>query len=174
MQELSDQQLFQALHYARSHDEQAGRAILQRFQTSQAAFSQTIFSVFPSVIADLDQAMAHLFMDLCFDVIAVYEHAFGKAPDQRIVGNRWFEDKAKQFEPEMKAAMAKVKPNASAKNLEKEQQKGLVNFLHAAIDEQGCDSPAAIRLTKLMIFTTVQLFDALYDADQGRQSRAVH
>lgn len=174
MHELTEQQLFNALHYARSQDQPAGRAILRRFQTSQAAFSQTIFSVFPAVIADLDQAMAHLFMDLCFDVIVVYEHAFGKAPDQRIVGKRWFEDKAKQFEPEMQAAMAKAKPNAAAKNHEQEQQKGLVSFLHAAIDEQGCDSPAAVRLTKLMIFATVQLFDALYDAGLDRPKQSVH
>lgn len=174
MQELTDKQLFQALHYARSQDEQAGRAILERFQASQAAFAQTIFGVFSSVINDLDQAMAHLFMDLCFDVIAVYEHAFGKAPDQRIVGNRWFEEKAKQFEPEMKAAMAEASSNAATNSLEQDHQKGLVDFLHAAIDEHGCDSAAAVRLTKLMIFTTVQLFDALYDANQGRQSRSVH
>lgn len=174
MQELTDKQLFEALHYARSQDEQAGRAILEGFQASQTAFAQTLFGVFPSVIVDLDQAMAHLFMDLCFDVVAVYEHAFGKAPDQRIVGNRWFEEKAMQFDPEMKAAMGQARLNASVNSLEEEHQKALVNFLHAAIDQQSSDSVAAVRLAKTMIFTTVQLFDALYDATVDCQKTSIH
>lgn len=169
MQELTDQQLFKALHYAKSQDEQAGRAILERFQASQPAFAQTLFSVFPSTIIDLDQAMAHLFMDLCFDVIAVYEYAFGKAPDQRLVGNQWFEEKARQYDPDRKTS----KPNDSAEAQE-EHQIGLVNFLHAAIDQQPCDSVAAVRLAKTMIFTTVQLFDALYDATVEHQNQSIH
>lgn len=171
MQELTDQQLFKALQFAKSQDQQAGRAILERFQASQPAFAQTLFSVFPSTIIDLDQGMAHLFMDLCFDVIAVYEHAFGKAPDQRLVGNRWFEDKARQYDPDRKD---QTKPNDSANVLEQEHQTGLVNFLHAAIDRQPSDSVAAVRLAKTMIFTTVQLFDALYDATVEHQSQSIH
>lgn len=170
MQELTDQQLFKALQFARNQDEQAGRAILERFQSSQPAFAQTLFSVFPSTIIDLDQGMAHLFMDLCFDVIAVYEHAFGKVADQRIVGNAWFEERARLYEPDRKTS----KPNDSADALEQEQQTGLVNFLHAAIDQQPCDSVAAVRLAKTMIFTTVQLFDALYDATIEYQNQSIH
>lgn len=176
MQELTDQQLFKALQFARNQDEQAGRAILERFHASQPAFAQTIFSVFPSTIIDLDQAMAHLFMDLCFDVIAVYEDAFGKAPDQRIVGNRWFEEKARQFDSEMELTSTSkpAKPNTSGNDLDQEHQRGLVNFLNTAIDQQPCDSVAALRLAKTMIFTTVQLFDALYDAASSRQNTSVH
>lgn len=170
MQELTDQQLFKALHYAKSQDEQAGRALLERFQTSQPAFAQTIFSVFPSTIIDLDQAMAHLFMDLCFDVIAAYEHAFGKVADQRLVGNRWFEEKARQYDPDRKD---QTKPNHSAEVTEQEHQTGLVNFLHAAIDQHPCNSVAAVRLAKTMIFTTVQLFDALYDASVEQQNQFI-
>ncbi len=171
MQELTGQQLFKALHFAKSQDEQTGRAILEHFQISQPAFAQTLFSVFPSSMIDLDQAMAYLFMDLCFDVIAVYEHAFGKVPDQQIVGNAWFEDKARQYDPERKG---QANAKASADELEPEHQQGLVNFLHAAIDQQPCDSVAAVRLAKTMIFTTVQLFDALYDACLDSQNQSIH
>lgn len=176
MQELSDKQLLEALHYAKSQDEQAGRAIIERFQTRQTAFAQTLLNVFPSVIIDLDQTMAHLFMDLCFDVMAVYQHAFGEIPDQRIVGNRWFEEKAKQFDPQMQAASRQAKSSvATNPNLqEPEHQKGLVKFLHAAIDQQVCESVAAVRLAKTMIFTTVQLFDALYDAAGDCQKQSIH
>lgn len=169
MQELTDQQLFKGLHYARSQDEQAGRAILERFQANQPAFAQTILSIFPSTIIDLDQAMAHLFMDLCFDVIAVYEHAFGAVADQRFVGNRWFEERARLYDPDRKTS----KPDTSADAQEEHQQK-LVSFLHAAIDQQSCDSVPAVRLAKTMMFTTVQLFDALYDATVKHQNQSIH
>lgn len=174
MQELTDKQLYEALHFAKSQDEQAGHAILERFQTNQSAFAQTLFGVFPSVIAEQDQEMAHLFMDLCFDVIAVYEHAFGKIPDQRILGNNWFEEKAVLLDQEMNMAMGQAKPNTSANALDQEHQKELVGFLHAAIDQQLCASVPAVRLTKTMIFTTVQLFDALYDAAVARQNQSMH
>lgn len=170
MQELSDQQLFVALQYARSQDEQAGRAILEQFQIRQPAFAQTILSVFLSVMIDLDQAMAHLFMDLCFDVIAVYEQAFGKAPDHRLVGNRWFEQRAERLDKEMKMAMKLAKPSDPDHAFDQERQTGLVRFLNAAIDQQPCGSKDAVRLAKTMIFTTVQLFDALYDAASSRQN----
>lgn len=174
MQELTDKQLFDGLRFARSQDQQAGQAILERFQTSQPAFAETLFRVFPSVMIGLDQAMAHAFMDLCFDVIAVYEHVFGKAPDQRIVGNRWFEEKAQQFDSVMKGAIGQAKSDSLATAFEQERQTGLVSFLHAAIDQQVYQSFAAVRIAKTMIFTTVQLFDALYDAAVERQNQAIH
>jgi len=174
MHELTDKQLYEALHFARSQDEQAGRAILEQFQAKQTAFAQTLFGVFPSAIADLDQNMAHLFMDLCFDVIAVFDHAFGKVPDQRIVGNSWFKDKALRLDREMKAAISQTNSGSPANDLDQEYQKGLVDFLHAAIDEHPSDSEASTRLTKTMIFTTVQLFNALYDAAASRQNQSVH
>ncbi|QSA99813.1 hypothetical protein JWZ98_14085 [Methylomonas sp. EFPC1] len=174
MQELSDQQLFAALQYARSQDEQAGRAILERFQSRQPVFAQTILRVFPSVMVDLDQAMAHLFMDLCFDVIAVYEHTFGKVPDHRLVGNRWFEERAERLDREMKMAMKQANPSHPDKAFDQERQTELVGFLHAAIDQQPCSSTDTVRLAKTMIFTTVQMFDALYDAAGSRQNSSVH
>lgn len=174
MQELTDKQLYEALHYAKSQGEQAGRAILERFQADQPVFAQTLFGVFPAVIAEQDQSIAHLFMDLCFDVIAVYEHAFGKVPDQRILGNRWFEEKANLFDQEMNVAMGQAKSRPSTNILDQEHQKGLVSFLHVAIDQHPCTSAAAVRLTKTMVFTTVQLFNALYDAAASRQNQSIH
>ena len=174
MQELSNKMLFEALQYAINQDEQAGRAILERFQTRQPAFAQTILSVFPSTMVDLDQAMAHLFMDLCFDVIAVYEHAFGKVPDHRMVGNRWFEERAERLDQEMKLVAKQAKPITPANVIDQEPQTDLVNFLHAAIDQQPSHSTDAVRLAKTMIYTTVQLFDALYDAASSRPNQSIH
>lgn len=118
--------------------------------------------------------MAHLFMDLCFDVIAVYEQVFGKVPDHRLVGNRWFEQRAERLDREMKMAMKQTKPSVPDHAFDQEHQTGLVRFLHAAIDQQTCNSKDAVRLAKTMIFTTVQLFDALYDAASSHQNTSFH
>ncbi|MGR8931450.1 MAG: hypothetical protein ACU836_12485 [Gammaproteobacteria bacterium] len=174
MHELTEKQLFAAIHYAKSQNEHAGRAILEQFQAKQTAFAQTLFNIFPSMIADLDQNMAHLFMDLCFDIIAVFEHAFGKVPDQRIVGNGWFEEKALRLNQEMKEAHGQRKPSTSTNEADQVYQQGLVRFLHAAIDAQPSNSDAAVRLSKTMVFTTVQLFNSLYDAAASRQNQFVH
>jgi hypothetical protein len=67
MHELSDRELYQALAYAKSLDADAGRKIIEHFQLNQTALAQTIFGVFPAVIAEQDQGMAELFMDLCLN-----------------------------------------------------------------------------------------------------------
>ena len=76
MHELTERELYNAIGYAKSLDEDAGRKIIERFQLDQPALAGTIFGIFPMVIAEKDQDMAHLFMDLCFDVICVFGNAF--------------------------------------------------------------------------------------------------
>jgi hypothetical protein len=83
MHELTDRELYQALRYAKSIDENTGRKILDQFQSDQTALAQTIFGILPAVIAEQNQDMANLFMDLCFDVICVYQKAFGPLPSQK-------------------------------------------------------------------------------------------
>jgi hypothetical protein len=39
--------------------------------------AQTLFGIFSGVITEENQEMAYLFMDLCFDVLYVYQKAFG-------------------------------------------------------------------------------------------------
>lgn len=118
--------------------------------------------------------MAHPFMDLCFDVITVHEHAFGKVPDQNIIGHCWFEEKSVLLEQEMKLAVGQAKPNTSVDTRDQEHQMGLVGILHAAIDQQPCCSTAVVRLAKTMIFTTVQLLDALYNAAVSCRHQSIH
>ena len=80
MHELSERGLYQALEYAKSIDEASGKRIMSQFKADQPMFFQTIFGIFSTLIAQLNQDMAHLFMDLCFDVICVYQKAFGDTP----------------------------------------------------------------------------------------------
>lgn len=46
------------------------------------------------VIAEQDKDMSHLFMDLCFDVICVFENAFGPLPSQSDMDINWLEKQA--------------------------------------------------------------------------------
>ena len=65
MHELTDHELYQALSYAKSLDEDAGRTIIEQFYLEQTALAETLFELFPNVIAEENEAMAHCFMDLC-------------------------------------------------------------------------------------------------------------
>lgn len=73
MHELNKQDLYSALAYAKSIDEDNIRKIIERFHADQGTLAGTIFGIFPAVIAAKDQDMAYLFsvMDLCFDVICI-------------------------------------------------------------------------------------------------------
>ena len=82
MHELTDRELYQALGYAKSIGKETGKIILDQFQLYQTAMVQTIFGIFPVVIAEQKQDMADLFMDLYFDVICIFQNAFGPLPYQ--------------------------------------------------------------------------------------------
>ncbi|MEO1925436.1 MAG: hypothetical protein ABGY08_05550 [Gammaproteobacteria bacterium] len=56
--------------------------MLHKFQLEQASLAQTIFTVVPSLIEQKNQEMAELFLALCFDIILIYQYAFGEAPDE--------------------------------------------------------------------------------------------
>lgn len=181
MRELSDKELYFALQYAKNQDEDNGRKILEQFQLDQPAFAQTILAVFPSVIAEQDQRMAYLFMDLCFDVICVFRHAFGTLPDQKTIGFDWLEKSAALIDTELQAMTTdkamdtqirrKLKDRFTQRMIESNAQTGLVNFLSEAIDDFVSENPVsneALRMTKTMIFVVVQLFCSMYDQANKR------
>lgn len=176
MCELTTRELYQALEYAKTIDENTGRKILERFQLDQTAFAQTIFGVFPNVIAQQNQDMANLFMDLCFDVICVFEKAFGPLPSQNTMGFDWLEKSAALLDTELQALMTdrpmepKIRDKLQDRFLERimdsNTQTGLVNFMNAAIDEYASENPVRVkasRITQTLIFTVIQLFGVMYD-----------
>lgn len=77
MYELSERELYEAIHYAKSIDEETGAKIIEQLQLEQTALAETIFGIFPSIIAEENPEMSYLFMDLCFDVLSAFQHAFG-------------------------------------------------------------------------------------------------
>lgn len=176
MHELTDRELYQALQYAKSQDENAGRAILQQFQSEQSALAQTIFGVFSALIADKDRNLANLFMDLCFDVICVFRHAFGSLPNQKVLNMEWLQNTAALLDAELQAFMPgnqmdtkfrdKFQNRFTERLIDSNAQTGLLKFMDEAISEYIAVSPAdpeAVRTTRTMIYVVIQLFCAIYD-----------
>jgi hypothetical protein len=175
MHELTDCELYQALEYAKSMDENAGRRILEQFQLDQFALAQTIFGIFPAVIAEQNQDMANLFMDLCFDVICVYQKAFGPLPPQKDMDLDWLEKQAMLLDAELQSLMTdkhmddrireRLQDRLRQRSLDETGQAGLVNFMNAAIDDFASENPvrvSAIKTTQTMIFVVIKLFNSLY------------
>jgi hypothetical protein len=174
MHELTERELYQALEYAKSIDEENGKRIMSQFEADQPMLFQTIFGIFPTIIADQNQDMAHLFMDLCFEVICVYKKAFGDTP-KFIDDPAWMERQAILLDTELLSLMQnqpvdetkrKKLQDRFAKHNENLVQIGLVKFLNESIDEFASyhiSRVAAIEFTQAMIFVVVRLFNSLYD-----------
>jgi len=174
MHELTESELYQALEYAKNIDEENGKRILSQFETDQPMLFQTIFSIFPTLIAEQNQDMAHLFMDLCFEIICVYQKAFGDTPIF-IDDPSWMERQAILLDTEfqslinnqaMDKAIRKRLQDRFVKYNENHVQVGLVKFLNESIDEFASyhiSRVPAIEFTQAMIFVVVRLFNSLYD-----------
>jgi hypothetical protein len=175
MHELTDRELYQALEYAKSMDENAGRRILEQFQLDQTALAQTIFGIFPAVIAEQNLDMANLFMDLCFDIICVYKKAFGPMPSQKDMDLEWLEKQAMLLDAELQSLMTdkhmdekireRLQDRLRQRSLDETGQAGLVNFMNTAINEFASENPvrvSAIKTTQTMIFVVIKLFNNLY------------
>jgi hypothetical protein len=175
MHELSGPELYHALEYAKSIDEETAIKIMERFQLEQTALGETIFGIFPFVIAEQNQEMSHLFMDLCFDVICVFEKAFGPLPSQNDMDLDWLEKQAVLLDAELQSLIkerdmddkirAKLQDRFVQRSIEDMPQMNLVNFMNEAIDDFASESPSrvpAIHITQTMIFIVIRLFSNLY------------
>ncbi|MDD5494475.1 MAG: hypothetical protein PHG36_07395 [Dehalococcoidia bacterium] len=176
MRELTDRELHQALEYARSIDDEAAEKIIERFQIDQTALAQTVFEVFPSVIAERDQDMAILFMSLCFDVLCVFQDAFGPLPSQNETGVDWLERQAVLLDAEFQAMMTdphmdgkirnKLQDRFLQRSIEDTPQMGLVRFMNVAVDDFASESPNRVtvtRTTQIMLFVVIRLLGNLYN-----------
>ena len=181
MHELTDRELFLALQYAKSLDENAGREIILRFQNEQPALAQAVFGIFPSMIAQQNQDMSHLFMDLCFDVICVFEHAFGTLPAQKTIDVEWLEKQAALVDSELQALMPetamdekirdKLQNRFKQREHEDDPQTGLVKFMNDSIDEFAAENSTrvdAIKITQVMIYVVIRLLSSLYKHTSGK------
>ncbi|MBF6650811.1 hypothetical protein [Methylobacter sp. BlB1] len=181
MQELTNQELYQALAYAKSIDEDTGRKMLEQFQLDQTALAQTIFGVFPALVAKENQDMSYLFMDLCFDVLCIFQKAFGPLPPQNEMDFDWAAKQAVLMDAELQSLIqenpmddklrAKLQDRFTKRAFEDSPQMGLVKLMNEAIDDYASESPSrvsAIKPTQTMIAVVIRLFDNLYTQASGK------
>ncbi|MGZ5055093.1 MAG: hypothetical protein ACXWAT_09150 [Methylobacter sp.] len=177
MYELSERELFEAIHYAKSVDEATGAKLIEQFQLEQTAMAQTLFGIFPTLIAEQNQDMSYLFLDLCFDVLCVFQHAFGPLPSQSEMDFNWLEKQAVLLDAELQSLVterpmdekirSKLQDRFVKRSSEETVQRGLVNFMNAAIDDFASESPSrvpATKITQTMIAIVIRLFSNLYSA----------
>jgi hypothetical protein len=177
MYELSERELYEAIHYAKSVDEETGAKIIEQFQIEQTAMAQTIFGIFPTIIAEQNQEMSYLFMDLCFDVLCVFQNAFGPLPSQTEMDFNWLEKQAVLLDAELQSLVkerpmdekirSKLQDRFVRRSSEETVQRGLVNFMNLAIDDFASESPSRVSATKItqtMIAIVIRLFSNLYSA----------
>jgi hypothetical protein len=174
MYELIERELYQALEYARNVDQDTGKQMLIQCEIDQPLLFQTIFKVFPSIIAEQNEDLANHFADLCFDVIAVFKKAFGTMPKFKD-DPTWMERQAMLMDADLKPLIENKRVTKKASQQMKENftkpkegeiiQTGLVNFLNECVDDfasYNTCNPSSIELTKTMLFVVVRLFNSLY------------
>lgn len=182
LHELVERELYEALEYARSLDEETAKRMLIQFEIDQPVFSSTLFSVFPSIIGDQSgeekyRYLAHHFADLCFDVLCVYQKAFGKMPRTFEDDSSWIETQIHLLDKELSPLLesSRISDKAAKKMREdffrpKEGefiQTGLVEFMNMAVDHFAEESgeeyhDSILDLTKTMLFVVVRMFNNLY------------
>ena len=175
MHELTYHELYQSLEYAKGVDEETCRKIIERFELDQTSFAQMTFGIFPNVIAKENQEMSWLFMDLCFDVLCLFQKAFGPLPSQNDMDYDWLEKQAVLFDAGLQSLVndkhmdGKIRSKLQDRfvgGVKNNPQLGLVDFMNAAIDEFDSESTTrvpAIKTTQTMIFVVIRLFGNLYN-----------
>lgn len=181
MHELVERELYEALEYARTIDQDKGKNILIQFEIDQPLFSQTLFNVFPSIIDNQNdehqyENLAQFFADLAFDVLCVYQKVFGKMP-KFDDDPTWMERQAMLLDKELTPLLASNHVSDKVANKMREDffkpkegefiQTGLVNFMNMSIDDFVKESgetynEAIVDLSKTMLFVVVRLFNNLY------------
>lgn len=156
MRTLSKKEVFQALQYAKSLPESEGAKILSHFRDEQPNLCEMLFAGFPAAIAQQDEGMAHLFMDLCFDVICVYSRTLGGLPEF-VADREWLMNKMTAMQNEIMALQDETNPENA--------QTFLLEYIDMAIQEHITEHPtsddAEIAVANFLFLAT-RIFDALY------------
>jgi len=161
MKQLPDQELYAALMYARNISETDGQEIMQNFQREQPVLAETLFVLFPAIIAKKNQDLSFLFMELCFDVLCIFQHTLGKAPVQ---SDKWLAMQMQVMESEF-ASLKSTNNNTSTTNV---IQTKLLQVFKEAIDDYASESPERtpyIPIAHNMITASIQLIEKLYQQE---------
>lgn len=162
MTPLSDKDLYSAITYARNLNESEGQKILTDFHSEQPALSGTIFNIFSGIIDQNNREMSAYFMDLCFDSLCVYSHAFGKANPQT---DEWIIEKM----GEIQSGLTAIKNNQTTLPQFKIVQHKFYDILKDSIADYANEHPARIpyiEMTQNMMLATLNLIESLYEKKQ--------
>lgn len=161
MRILSKPEVFNAIKYAKTLDESQGKAILEEFNQQQPGMGQMIFMGFPQAVSIVDKATSHLFMDLCFDIIVVYQQVLGDMP-KNIANPQWLHKKMSALETEIKQ---QTEAHANPELLEANSQIQLLEYLSLAIEDFAGSNKSKQEAAGIMynlLFLVTRLFDSVY------------
>ncbi len=91
------------------------------------------------MIAQKNQDLSYFFMDLCFDIICVFAHAFGTLPPQSGLDITWLEKQVSMMGTELQAVLKNQTMDAQ---IQKKLQDRLI--------EREKENPAHVKLTQFL------------------------
>jgi hypothetical protein len=85
--ELSERELFEAIHSAKSIDDETGAKIIEQFQAEQTALAEIIFGIFSGILAEekMDRLTAPCHLNQAMNG----EDSFRLAVGGRVKTRRW-------------------------------------------------------------------------------------
>lgn len=146
---------------------------MERFQIEQPALAQALFNIFPSLIAQQNQDMANVFMELTFDAVCVYQYAFGKVPVQT---EEWLKKQVALLNAESqslnpnkpidKKIRKKLTDRFSERTINEMTLVKLIEVMNESIDDyafpENTTSIPYIKFTQTMILAVICLLSNLY------------
>ena len=171
---LSKNEINQILLKGKGLSESEVTSILDEFETVQPEIYQAIFGVLSDGIVEVNQDMADLFLDLCFDIIWIYRKAFGKPPIIK-KGEEWITNSLSLLDAELKSLSEYVPMHDSIRtnlqgrfvkrSIESGVQMGLLEHLDIEVEKYASfkkERQSAIQVTNNLLFVIVRLMDELY------------
>lgn len=149
-------------------------AILNEFEKEHPGVYRVIYGEPSDAIAAVNKDMANLYLDLSFDVVWVFEEAFGKPP--KVTNEeQWIFRKLSLIDVELKSIAREVPMNDKFRRnlqerfvktcMESKIQLGLLQYLEDAVTRYASfdqKRAIAIHLTNNLLFVLVRLMGELY------------
>jgi hypothetical protein len=175
---LSHNEINDILRESKVLPEKQATSILDEFESDHPEIYQAIFGDLSDGVAEINQDMANLFLDLCFDIIFIYRKVFGKLP--RISNEeQCMVNSMSLLDAELKAISEDIPMEKSLRNrlqkrfinrsVESGIQMDLLNHLNTEVTKYASFNKKrqpAIYVTNNLLFVIVRLMDALYE-NQG-------
>lgn len=164
MQTLTDQQLFESLTKTRNLTENEGKLVVNEFRTEQPALAHTLFNIFPTIIAEKNEEMAMMLMDVIFDVLCIYQFTFGKLPPQT---EQWLQKQMEFITTQMNGDKEAAKASINELKTDKLailMQESITDFANEQIEERQ-DTLEASQTT---ILSVIRLLNNAYDTSAAQ------